>query len=134
MQSLMTDLKEAGAKMVVELSVGGAFHSDLMQPASEALKEALSKTEFKTPDCPIYSNVTATATRDPQEIRNRLYQQLTSPVLWTDTIRNMIADGAEIFVEVGPGKVLQGLVKRTSSDVKVLGVSKFNELEQIAWN
>jgi len=133
-QSLMTDLKEAGAKMVVELSVGGAFHSDLMQPASEALKEALSKTEFKTPDCPIYSNVTATATRDPQEIRNRLYQQLTSPVLWTDTIRNMIADGAEIFVEVGPGKVLQGLVKRTSSDVKVLGVSKFNELEQIAWN
>jgi len=133
-QALMTDLKKAGAKMAVELSVGGAFHSDLMQPASEALKEALTKTEFKTPDCPIYSNVTATATRNPQEIRNRLYQQLTSPVLWTDTIRNMIADGAEIFVEVGPGKVLQGLVKRTSADVNVTGVSKFSELEQIAWN
>lgn len=133
-QAVMADLKKAGAKMAVELSVGGAFHSALMQPASEALGKVLARTEIKTPDCPIYSNVTGKATRDRQEIRENLLRQLTSPVLWTDTVRNMIADGADTFVEVGPGKVLQGLVKRTVADVRIIGVGTVNELEQAKWN
>lgn len=133
-QAAMGDLKKAGAKMAIELSVGGAFHSALMQPASEALEKALAATEFHQPVCPIYSNVTGTATRDPQEIRERLYHQLTAPVLWTNTIQNMIADGANTFVEVGPGKVLQGLVKRTAAKVKITGVGTFAELEQVTWN
>jgi len=133
-QAAMADLKKAGAKMAVELSVGGAFHSALMQPAGTALGKALDTTEFKTPVCPIYSNVTGTATSNPQEIRERLFRQLTAPVLWTDTIRNMIADGTDAFVEIGPGKVLQGLVKRTAADVKITGIGTFAELEQAAWN
>jgi len=133
-QAAMADLKKAGAKMAVELSVGGAFHSELMRPASEALQEALAKTQFTAPEFPIYSNVTGTATRDPEEIRERLYRQLTAPVLWANTIQNMIADGADTFVEVGPGKVLQGLVKRTAADVKITGIGTFAELEQVAWN
>ncbi len=133
-QAAMADLKKAGAKMAVELSVGGAFHSALMQPASKVLEKALTATEFKSPRCPVYSNVTGTATRDPQEIRERLLRQLTAPVLWTDTIRNMIGDGATTFVEVGPGKVLQGLVKRTAPEVRLAGIGTFNELEQTVWN
>lgn len=133
-QAAMADLKKAGAKMAVELSVGGAFHSALMQPASEALGKALDATEFQTPVCPIYSNVTGTATSDPQEIRKRLFRQLTAPVLWTDTIRNMITDGTDTFVEIGPGKVLQGLVKRSAAEAKICGVSTFAELEQASWN
>jgi len=133
-QAAMADLKKAGAKMAVELSVGGAFHSTLMQPASEALEKALAAAEFKTPDCPIYSNVTGTATRDPQEIRERLFRQLTAPVRWSDTIQNMVADGCNSFVEVGPGKVLQGLVKRTVADVNITGIGTFAELEQAVWN
>lgn len=133
-QAAMGDLKKAGAKMAVELSVGGAFHSELMRPASEALEKALAVTQINPPKCPIYSNVSGTATRDPQEIRERLYRQLTTPVLWTETIRNMIADGADSFIEVGPGKVLQGLVKRIDPEVKVSGIGTISELEQIAWD
>jgi len=133
-QAAMADLKKAGAKMAVELSVGGAFHSALMQPACEALGKALDTTEFKTPVCPIYLNVTGTATSNPQEIRKHLFEQLTAPVRWSDTIRNMIADGCGSFVEVGPGKVLQGLVKRTAPDAKITGIGTFTELEQAIWN
>ncbi len=133
-QSVMLELKNAGAKMVIELTVGGAFHSALMGEAKEKLKEALDSTDFNSPKYPIYSNVTGTPTTDPDEIKDRLYRQLTSPVLWMDTIKNMIKDGADFFLEVGPGKVLQGLIKRTATDVKIEGVSSFEDLENFQWN
>jgi len=133
-QSTMLALKEAGAKRVIELSVGGAFHSSLMQSAGEKLKEALDSTTFKPPRYPIYSNVTGTATTDVEEIRDRLYRQLTSPVLWVNTIENMIKDGAGVFVEIGPGKVLQGIIKRINSEVIIKGVSSVEDLENTEWN
>ena len=132
-QPVMLELKNAGAKMAIELSVGGAFHSALMNEAREKLKEALDSTTFNSPKFPIYSNVTGTSTKDPTEIKDRLYQQLTSPVLWMDTIQNMIKDGVDFFLEVGPGKVLQGLIKRTATDVKIQGVSNFEDLENFQW-
>lgn len=103
---------EAGAKRALLLPVGGAFHSPLMEPAREELAAAIEATEFKTPICPVYQNVVACAVTDPSEIKKNLMAQLTAPVRWTQTMHNMIADGAEEVIEVGPGKVLQGLFKK----------------------
>ena len=105
-------LKDAGAKMAVLLQVGGAFHSPLMESAREELAKAIEATEFATPICPVYQNVTASAISDPNEIKKNLIEQLTSPVRWTQTMQQMISDGVTEVVEVGPGKVLQGLFKK----------------------
>jgi [acyl-carrier-protein] S-malonyltransferase len=105
-------LKDVGAKMAVVLQVGGAFHSPLMESAREELAQAIEATEFKTPICPVYQNVTASAVSDPSEIKKNLIEQLTAPVRWTQTMQQMIADGCTSVVEVGPGKVLQGLFKK----------------------
>lgn len=105
-------LKEAGARRALVLPVGGAFHSPLMEPARAELAKAIEATTFKTPICPVYQNVTASAITDPNEIKENLVAQLTAPVRWTQTINQMIADGVSGFTEVGPGKVLQGLVKK----------------------
>ena len=111
-------LKEAGAKRALPLKVGGAFHSPLMEPARIELAEAINKTVFNSPVCPIYQNVNAMPSTDPVTIKENLIAQLTSPVRWTQTALNMIADGARIFVEVGPGTVLQGLVKKADPSVE----------------
>ncbi len=108
-------LKEAGAKRALMLPVGGAFHSPLMEPAREKLALAIETIAFSTPLCPIYQNVTARPETDPSAIKANLLRQLTSPVRWTLTIQNMLSDGASDFTEIGPGTVLQGLVKRISS-------------------
>ncbi|MCC5940259.1 MAG: ACP S-malonyltransferase [Balneolaceae bacterium] len=113
--------KESGCRLAKILPVSGAFHSPLMEPAYEALKEKLDEIEFNTPECPVYSNYTATATLDPKVIKENLLQQLVSPVKWTQTIENMATDGAVDFIEVGPGNVLQGLVKRTVKNVNIEG-------------
>ena len=105
-------MKEAGARRALRLPVGGAFHSPLMQPAAEALKEAILKTDFHKPFCPIYQNVDAKPHTDPEEIRRNLVTQLNSPVRWTQSVLNMIADGATEFTECGPGTVLTNLIKR----------------------
>jgi [acyl-carrier-protein] S-malonyltransferase len=105
-------LTEAGAKRALLLPVGGAFHSPLMEPAREELAEAIEKTVFNTPSCPVYQNVTASAVSSPEEIKKNLLVQLTAPVKWTQTMQQMIADGASEVIEVGPGKVLQGLFKK----------------------
>ncbi len=111
-------LKAAGAKRALPLKVGGAFHSPLMEPARKELAEAIMSTTFHQPVCPIYQNATALRVTDPMQIRENLVKQLTAPVMWTQTIRNMIADGATTFVEVGPGTVLQGLVKKVNPSVE----------------
>lgn len=108
-------MKAAGAKRALPLSVSGAFHSPLMEAARVELGKAIEKTEVKTPSCPIYQNVTAKPETDPAIIKDNLLQQLTSPVKWTQTVENMLADGATIFRELGPGNVLQGLIKRIAS-------------------
>lgn len=108
-------LKAAGAKRALPLSVGGAFHSPLMEPAGVELGKAIERTEVRTPACPIYQNVTALPETDPARIKDNLLKQLTSPVKWTQSVKNMLADGARNFKELGPGTVLQGLVKRISS-------------------
>jgi [acyl-carrier-protein] S-malonyltransferase len=105
-------LTEAGAKRAIKLPVGGAFHSPLMAPAGAELAAAIENTVFNTPSCPVYQNVTASAISDPNEIKANLISQLTAPVRWTQTMQQMIADGCEEVVEVGPGKVLQGLFKK----------------------
>ena len=105
-------LKAAGAKRALPLSVGGAFHSPLMQPAKEELEAAILATSFNTPRCPVYQNVDAKPHTDPEEIKNNLILQLTAPVLWTASVQNMLADGVEEFTECGPGNVLQGLIKK----------------------
>lgn len=105
-------MKEAGAKRALPLPVGGAFHSPLMEPARAELAEGIEKAIFRTPSCPVYQNVTAKATSDPDEIKANLLAQLTSPVRWTQSVRSMLEDGAEHFIELGPGKVLQGLVSK----------------------
>ena len=114
-------LKEAGAKRALPLPVGGAFHSPLMEPAREELAEGIEKAIFRTPSCPVYQNVTALPTTDPDEIRKNLLAQLTAPVRWTQSVVNMIGDGAGHFVELGPGKVLQGLVAKIGSGITVEG-------------
>lgn len=105
-------LTEAGARRALLLPVGGAFHSPLMEPARQELEEAIAQTEFKAGICPVYQNVTAQAVTDPEEIKKNLIKQLTAPVRWTQTMKQMIADGTTEFVEVGPGAVLRGLVKK----------------------
>ncbi len=110
-------LKEAGAKRALILPVNGAFHSPLMKPAQEKLAKAIENIRFNNPIIPIYQNVTTTAVTDPEEIKKNLIAQLTSSVKWTQSIKNMVTDGASHFIEVGPGKTLQGLIKKISSEV-----------------
>lgn len=110
-------LKTKGAKRALLLPVGGAFHSPLMEPAREELAAAIEQTNFHQPFCPVYQNVTATAVTDPLAIKRNLIAQLTAPVKWTQTVKQMVADGATSFYEIGPGKVLQGLVKKIDSTV-----------------
>ena len=112
-------MKEAGAKRALLLPVGGAFHSPMMEPAREELAAAIEATTFATPVCPVYQNVTATAVSDANEIKKNLIIQLTAPVKWTQTVQQMIADGASSFTEVGPGKVLIGLVGKINKEVAV---------------
>lgn len=114
-----------GAKRALKLAVGGAFHSPLMEPAREELAAAIESTPFSTPVCPIYQNVNASPTSDPAVIKQNLISQLTAPVRWTQTAKNMIADGATLFTEIGPGKVLQGLIKKVNKDAEVAGVQSF---------
>ena len=116
-------MKAAGAKRALPLVVGGAFHSPLMQPAKDELAKAIEATTFNKPVCPIYQNVSTIAETDPATIKANLVKQLTSPVKWTQCVQHMIADGATEFIEVGPGKVLQGLVGRISKDVTATGAS-----------
>lgn len=113
-------MKEAGAKRALVLPVGGAFHSPLMEPARVELEAAINATTFNTPICPVYQNVTASAVSSPDEIKKNLILQLTAPVKWTQTVIKMIEDGAGHFTEVGPGKVLQGLVKKVSSTMETV--------------
>ena len=112
-------LKAAGAKRALLLPVNGAFHSPLMKPAQDKLAKAIENTKFNKPIIPIYQNITTTAVEDPEEIKKNLIAQLTGPVKWTQTVRNMIADGAESLVEVGPGKTLQGLIKKIHPEAVV---------------
>ena len=112
-------LKEAGAKRALRLPVGGAFHSPLMQPAAEHLRDAILSTTFRTPTCPIYQNVSAKAETNPQVIQQQVLQQLTSPVRWTQSVQQMIADGATHFYEFGPGDVLKGLIRKINPEVIV---------------
>ncbi|MDQ3048532.1 MAG: ACP S-malonyltransferase [Bacteroidota bacterium] len=111
-------LKAAGAKRALVLPVGGAFHSPLMEPARIELEAAINSTVFNKPICPVYQNVTASAVSDPAQIQKNLIEQLTAPVKWTQTMHQMIADGASQFIEVGPGKVLQGLVKKVNPAIE----------------
>jgi [acyl-carrier-protein] S-malonyltransferase len=112
-------LKAAGAKRALMLPVGGAFHSPLMQPAQEELRAAIHATNFGNPLCPVYQNVNAKPSANPEEIKQNLIAQLTAPVRWTQSVQQMIADGATSFIEAGPGKVLQGLVKKINAEVEV---------------
>ena len=112
-------LKEAGARRALRLPVGGAFHSPLMAPAAEDLKAAILKTDFHKPFCPIYQNVTAKAETEPEIIRENLLKQLTAPVRWTQSVQNMIADGANEFYEFGPGDVLKGMIRKINPEVQV---------------
>ncbi|MDX1902845.1 MAG: ACP S-malonyltransferase [Thermonemataceae bacterium] len=112
-------LKEAGAKRALVLQVGGAFHSPLMEPARQDLQKAIEETSFHQPICPIYQNVTASATQNPEEIKLNLIAQLTAPVRWTQSVQAMSQAGAKEFIECGPGKVLQGLVKKINSEAIV---------------
>ncbi len=115
-------LKEAGAKRALRLKVGGAFHSPLMQPAQEELAEAIEAAVFNTPICPVYQNVDGKPHTDPSEIKENLIKQLTGPVRWTQDVKAMVADGADEFIELGPGNVLQGLVKKIASEVTASGM------------
>jgi [acyl-carrier-protein] S-malonyltransferase len=123
--------KREGAKMVKELVVSGAFHSPLMESAKEELKKILDEVEFRKPKIPVYFNVTAKPTLEVEEIKDLLYHQITKPVLWTQTILNMRSDGAVKFYEIGPGKVLQGLIKRTLDDVEVAGFDKLSDIQNL---
>ena len=112
-------LKEAGAKRALKLPVGGAFHSPLMQPAAERLQAAIMNTTFQTPKCPVYQNVSAKAEMDKDVIQRQVLEQLTSPVRWTQSVQQMIADGATTFYEFGPGDVLKGLIRKINAEVEV---------------
>lgn len=116
-------MKEKGARRALVLPVGGAFHSPLMEPAREELAAAIEATTFNTPNCPVYQNVTTEAVTDPEEIKKNLIAQLTAPVKWTQSVQNMIKDGATSFIEVGPGKVLSGLVKKVDRSMETISAS-----------
>jgi [acyl-carrier-protein] S-malonyltransferase len=116
-------LSEAGAKRALILQVGGAFHSPLMEPAREELAAAIEKTVFNQPICPVYQNVTANAVSNPDEIKKNLVLQLTAPVRWTQTMQQMLADGATEVIEVGPGKVLQGLFKKVDREISTVSAA-----------
>ena len=122
--------KSSGAKLTKELVVSGAFHSPLMQSAKDTLLDVLVLTPFYDARFPVYANVSAKAVTKKDEIKNLLHQQVTAPVRWEETITNMIADGFDEFYEIGPGKVLQGLVKRINPDVKSFGIDKYEDLEK----
>jgi [acyl-carrier-protein] S-malonyltransferase len=124
--------KTRGAKIVKELPVSGAFHSPLMESARAGLKTALDKTDVRDAAVPVYANVTARPVRQADEIRSLLYRQLTSPVRWEESVANMVADGATIFTEIGPGKVLQGLVKRINGSVQTCGFEKLADVTAAA--
>ena len=121
-------LTEKGARRALKLSVSGAFHSPFMEPARAQLAKAIEETTFTAPRCPVYQNVCAAPITDPDVIKKNLVAQLTASVRWTQSVKNMIADGADSFIEVGPGSVLQGLVKKTSKGVATMGISKFEDL------
>lgn len=127
-RAAMAKAKEKGAKFVKELVVSGAFHSPLMEDAREGLRNALEKTPLRNAAIPLYANVTAEPVTRQEEIRNLLCMQLTSPVRWEQSIRNMVRDGAESFYEIGPGKVLQGLIKRTAATAGTGGYEKLAEI------
>lgn len=127
-RAAMALAKARGAKMVKELVVSGAFHSPLMQSAKDGLRKALATAAIKDPQVPVYTNVTAQAVTDGATVRELLLDQLTSPVRWEESVSNMIHDGAEKFVEIGPGKVLQGLIKRINPAVSVSGVDKVGDI------
>jgi len=118
-------LTQKGAKRALKLPVGGAFHSPLMEPAREELAAAIKSTVFSTPVCPVYQNVNAQPVTNPAEIQQNLIDQLTAPVRWTQTVKNMIAGGATSFTEIGPGKVLQGLVKKVDRTMETFGMDQF---------
>ncbi|MGQ8335288.1 ACP S-malonyltransferase [Sunxiuqinia sp. A32] len=118
-------LTEKGARRALKLVVGGAFHSPLMEPAREELAAAIKATTFSTPTCPVYQNVNAAPTSDPEVIKENLIAQLTAPVRWTKTMQNMIADGATSWTEIGPGKVLQGLMMKVDRKMETTGVSSY---------
>ena len=116
-------MKLAGAKRAIKLPVGGAFHSPLMEPAKEELAKAIMSTSFHRPFCPVYQNVVAKAVKDPEEIKQNLVEQLTAPVKWTQSIESMVQDGATSFIEVGPGKVLQGLINKINKNIAVESIN-----------
>jgi [acyl-carrier-protein] S-malonyltransferase len=130
-QKAMEAAKNRGARIVKELAVSGAFHSPLMLSAKDGLRKALDEVRINDAHLPVYANVTAKPVKHADEIRELLHQQVTSPVRWQESINNMICDGAAKFVEVGPGKVLQGLIQRIDSSVKVLGVDKFEDVAEV---
>lgn len=115
-------MKEAGAKRALPLPVGGAFHSPLMEPAGEKLRKAIESTAFHQPSCPVYQNVSTKGVKDVEEIKKNLIAQLTAPVRWTQSVQNMVTDGATLFIECGPGKVLQGLVKKIHKEAEVSSI------------
>ena len=121
-------LTEKGAKRALKLAVGGAFHSPLMEPARAQLAKAIEETHIVNPVCPVYQNVTASAVTDAAEIKKNLVAQLTAPVKWTQTAQNMLNDGATFFTEVGPGSVLQGLIKKVDRNAQAAGVSKLDQI------
>jgi [acyl-carrier-protein] S-malonyltransferase len=127
-QKAMELAKTRGARIVKELPVSGAFHSPLMESAQAGLKAALDRTEIRDAAVPVYANVTARPVRYADEIRSLLYRQLTSPVRWEESVTNMVADGAKTFTEIGPGKVLQGLVKRINRNVETCGFEKLSDI------
>jgi len=129
--SAMTLAKESGAKLVKELVVSGAFHSPLMASAKEKLQKKLDETKISDAKVPVYANVTAKPVVDSKEISKLLFDQLSAPVRWEETIKNMIGDGATKFYEIGPGKVLQGLIKRINRSVEVFGIDKLSDLEKL---
>ncbi|WP_372773845.1 ACP S-malonyltransferase [Mangrovibacterium sp.] len=118
-------LTEKGAKRALKLVVGGAFHSPLMEPAREELAAAIEATTFSTPICPVYQNVNAQPVSDASQIKENLIAQLTAPVKWTQTVENMLKDGATLFTEIGPGKVLQGLIKKVDRSAETKGVDSY---------
>jgi [acyl-carrier-protein] S-malonyltransferase len=122
--------KAGGAKLVKELTVSGAFHSPLMESAKVDLKESIDKTNFYDARIPVYTNVTAKPTKDKNEFKKQLIEQITSPVPWEEIINNMVSDGISEFYEIGPGKVLQGLIKRINPDVKCFGIDKYSDVEK----